>query len=194
MFAGAQCNKGLKSYIFSEFLTLGGRGGCYSSIDGTLLCSITQFYHVHFKNEKKNQVWWPHLELSKVANIVENSFIPRAFLLKFRERRWNVARNRKRREKKKEGRLEGEGERSFFHPIFLFSPTHPVFPALEQAACRGNVVPRAWEEVDLEAVSFFSVDIILNKTLKTKKKQKTKTAKQLSFLSFMWINKIHCPA
>ena len=153
-----------------------GGGGGYSSIDGTLLCSITQFYHVHFKNEKKNQVWWPQLELSKVANIVENSFIPRAFLLKFRERSWNVARNRKRKERKKEGRLEGEGERSFFHPIFLFSPTHPVFPALEQAACRGNVVPRAWEEVDLEAVSFFSIDIILNKTLKKKNKKKQQSS------------------
>ena len=76
-----------------------------------------------------------------------------------------MARNKQRRERKKEGRLEGEGERSFFHPIFLFSPTHPVFPALEQAACRGNVVPMAWEEVDVEAVSFVSS---LNKTLKKK--------------------------
>ena len=147
-----------KSYIFS-----------------TLLCSITQFYPVHFKNEKKkNQVWWPRLELFKVANIVENSYIPRAFLLKFRERRWNVARNKQRRERKKEGRIEGEGERSFFHPIFLFSPAHPVFPALEQAACRGNVIPRAWEEVDVEAVSFFSiVIIIIEQNIKKKQKQQS---------------------
>ena len=79
-----------------------------------------------------------------------------------------MARNKQRRERKKEGRLEGEGERSFFHPIFLFFPTHPVFPALEQAVCRGNVLPRAWEEVDVEAVSFVSIDIMIEQNIKKK--------------------------
>ena len=79
-----------------------------------------------------------------------------------------MARNKQRRERKKEVRLEGEGAEEFFSSYLSFFPYPPGFPALEQAVCRGNVLPRAWEEVDVEAVSFFSIVIILNKTLKNK--------------------------
>lgn len=71
-----------------------------------------------------------------------------------------------REKKRRQTRVRGREE--FFSSYLSFFPYPPGFPALEQAVCRGNVLPRAWEEVDLEAVSFFSIVIILNKTLKNK--------------------------